>query len=185
MEEEEAKILDYILSELIKKDCLRSRDLKPLDKGFLANNEDVKESVYKQYFSTLKINGIVRLEDGINNRTEIYAIPNKTKNFLKNGGFIAKFELENKESKRSLEIEELNYSKLKSDTRISKWQVRTFWPIFIFGLVGFILGVVNFLDQRNYKKETDELQQRNRIIQRDIIDLRKIVSEQKKDTIHK
>ena len=55
MEEEEAKILDYILSELIKKDCLRSRDLKPLDKGFLANNEDVKESVYKQYFNTLKI----------------------------------------------------------------------------------------------------------------------------------
>ena len=185
MEKKEAKILDYILKELLKTTCLSARDLKPLDNGFNSNNEDVKESVYKQHFISLKMNGIVRLENGINNKTEIYAIPEITKEFLSKGGFKALVEKENRGVNRESEIEELQFIKLKSDAKISKWQVRTFWPIFIFGLVGFIFGIVNFIDQRKDKKIIEEVQQSKLNIQEEVYKLRTLVLDQRNiDSLH-
>ena len=43
-------------------------------------------------------------------------------------------------------LEKLKNEKLHFDTKLSKWQVKTFWFVFIFGLVGGFYSVYSIID---------------------------------------
>ena len=113
--EEQAEILDYIVLESLKTVCLRAHDLKPLENGFLSNQEDVKESAYTYYFDILKDKNVVRVEKGLNNKTEIYSIDIKTKEFLRQGGFKKEIQDELKQIEESSEKEKLEIELSKSN----------------------------------------------------------------------
>jgi hypothetical protein len=185
MTEKDVEILDYIVAESLKFVCLHARDLKPLDNGFLSDIEESKESAYTYYFDILKEKNVVRVEKEYNGKTGIYPIDIKTKEFIRQGGFKAILDKQNTEKHRNIEIDELTLRKLRWDTKLSKWKVKTFWPVFIFGLVGFIFGVFNFIDNRYKTKSIEELQQDNRHSQTEVSKLRTLVLDQKNlDSLH-
>jgi len=113
--EEQAEILDYIVLESLKTVCLRAYDLKSLENGFLSNHEDVKESAYTYYFDILKEKNVVRVEKGLNNKTEIYSIDIKTKEFLRQGGFKKEIQDEFKRIEEFSEKEKLEIELAKSN----------------------------------------------------------------------
>jgi len=57
--------------------------------------------------------------------------------------------LQSKEESKKLksDSETLAFKKLNYDAKLSKWQVKTFWSVFIFGLVGGCLGIASFVMQ--------------------------------------
>ena len=75
----------------------------------------MKESAYTYYFDLLKEKKIVRIEKGINNKTDIYSIDIKTKEFLRQGGFRKEVQDELKRIKESSEKEKLEIELAKSN----------------------------------------------------------------------
>jgi hypothetical protein len=111
--EKDAETLDYIVLESLKTICLHARDLRSLENGFLSNNEDVKESAYTYYFDILKDKKVVRVEKGFNNKTEIYSIDIKTKEFLRQGGFKKEIQDELNAIEKAGNIEKLKTKNLE------------------------------------------------------------------------
>jgi hypothetical protein len=73
--------------------------------------------------------------------------------------------------------------KLHNESKLSDWQVRTFWPIFIFAFIGFGLGVYNFINSLMPLKETIKQEVRNRKTELELTKLRNLILTQKKDTL--
>jgi len=95
-------------------------------------------------------------------------------------GGIEKFiEHQELEKKEEIRLEKIKNQKLEFDAKLSKWQVKTFWPVFVFGLIGFIFGVFNFIDSRIKTKSIEELQQNNLNIQEEVSKLRTLVLDKK------
>ena len=107
MTEKDAEILDYIVAESLKFVCLHARDLKPLDNGFLSDIEESKESAYTYYFDILKEKNVVRVEKEYNDKTRIYPIDIKTKEFIRQGGFKKEVQDELKRVEKERKKEEL------------------------------------------------------------------------------
>ena len=108
-----------------------------------------------------------------------------TKKFKEHGGFAKIYQDELNRLEKEEERENLSMIKLKWDTKLSKWQVKTFWPVFVFGLIGFIFGVFNFVDNLNKTKSIEELQQDNRNIQEEVSRLHTLVLDPKTvDSLH-
>ena len=53
---------------------------------------------------------------------------------------------ETKESEETIKIQK-ETEKLNYETRLAKWQLKTFWPIFIIALIGGICGIVSLILQ--------------------------------------
>ncbi|HCE55610.1 MAG TPA: hypothetical protein DER05_11710 [Lutibacter sp.] len=53
-----------------------------------------------------------------------------------------------------------NLEKSIIDFRLKKWQIKTFWPIFILAIIGSILSINNFISSLKASKNTDKLEQR-------------------------
>lgn len=49
------------------------------------------------------------------------------------------------ERQRKAEIEALQLKKLKGETKLVRWQVHTYWPGFILGVIGGIYAIVSVL----------------------------------------
>jgi predicted transcriptional regulator len=101
-------------------------------------------------------------------------------------GGIEKYNEHQKEKQEEkLRLEKKANDKLHDDAKLSKWQVKTFWPVFVFGLIGFIFGVFNFVDSRIKTKSIEELQQDNRNIQEEVSRLHTLVLDPKTvDSLH-
>jgi hypothetical protein len=145
MNEKDAEILDYIVRESLTKYCLHAEDLKPLSTGILSNSKDIKERNYSYYFNILKEKNVVKVENGFNSQTEISQIDFKTKEFLMQGGFKAIVEENNRIANRNNESDKLSFEKLQLDSKLSKWQVKTFWWIFSFGIIGGVYAIISIV----------------------------------------
>ena len=73
--------------------------------------------------------------------------------------------------------------KLHNDSKLSEWQVKTFWWIFGFAFIGFGLSVYNFIDSLATSK--DIILQEDRIgkTESELSKLRTLISTQKKDSL--
>jgi len=106
--------------------------------------------------------------------------PNRnTLTFQKNGGFKTYSQEELNRLEKEREIEILTTNKLRWDSKLSKWQVKTFWWIFVFGFFGFIFGLYNFIDNLNKTKSIEELELSNQETQEEVSRLRTLVLDQK------
>ncbi len=68
----------------------------------------------------------------------------------------------------------LNHRKSLIDFKISKFKYYTFWPVFIFGLLGFIFGLYNFFNEKkssdvSQKELTEKINQLKKEKDNDII----------------
>lgn len=109
-----------------------------------------------------------------------------TKIFLYNqGGFTALYEKKEKEQKEILRLETVKNRKLESDAKLSEWQVKTFWWIFIFGLFGLIFGVYNFIDNLKTAKEKELQEQTNQRMESELSKLHTLVLDHETvDSLH-
>ena len=103
-----------------------------------------------------------------------------TQRFISEGGFKKLFQNELNNSEQEKLRGNLSMSKLKWDSKLSKWKVKTFWPVFLFGLTAFVLGIVNFVDNRKKAESIEELQKSNSYNREEISKLRIFVLEQRR-----
>jgi hypothetical protein len=89
-----------------------------------------------------------------------------------------KINFENKERD-----ENAGRKKLHNDSKLSEWQVKTFWWIFGFAIIGTGLSVYNFINSLTLSK--DVIQQEVRITKTELESskLRILISNQKKDSL--
>lgn len=52
-----------------------------------------------------------------------------------------------KEKDEKLRNEKIQSDKLLNDAKLSKWQAKTFWPLFVIALVGGICGILSLIFQ--------------------------------------
>jgi hypothetical protein len=102
-----------------------------------------------------------------------------TKKFKEHGGFEKIYQDELTRIEKKEEIDSLSIKKLKWDTKLLKWKVKTFWPVFVFGLLGFIFGLYNFITQIVDSRKTKELQIELKNTQKEVSKLRTLVLDQK------
>lgn len=182
--EEDAKKLDTILETAMQYDYQIFEDSFK-DKNIVnIEDEKLRNLEYDRLFSIIgqsgKANYIIN-----NNYLNGIERNKETKNFLDNGGFVKQYQDELNRLKKDEEIKELSNTKLYWDSKISKWQVKTFWPVFIFGLFGLTFGIYNFIDQLKGKKITEELIQDNLHIKEELSKLRTLILDQKTvDSLH-
>lgn len=64
-----------------------------------------------------------------------------------NGGYLQHIERLRNQALIESKIETAKTKKVFNDLTLSKWQKITFWPVFIFGFIGGILGAISLLGQ--------------------------------------
>lgn len=138
LNENDVKILDLILNISLKNGAAYLEDLPALSEKYLANSIAVKASEYENYFDILQRRELAKVEKQLSG-IQIKPIPQKTKNFINQGGFTAEYNDQRLILNRNKEIEEINFKKLKWDSQVSRFQAKTkWWPLIISGLSLFI-----------------------------------------------
>jgi hypothetical protein len=66
---------------------------------------------------------------------------------VESGGYLAYLDRLRNQALIESKIETAKTKKIFNDLTISKWQKITFWPVFIFGFIGGILGAISLLGQ--------------------------------------
>ncbi len=75
------------------------------------------------------------------------------------------------------EVENVKIEKLKYDAKLSKWQVKTFWPVFIFGMIGGVFGIISFVIQvtaDNSPQQNKSAVQPSEVLKADSLELKKV-----------
>ncbi len=87
------------------------------------------------------------------------------------------------EYKQDIIDKEAERKKLHNDSKLSEWQVKTFWWIFGFAIIGTGLSVYNFIDSLSTSKNIIKQEERIRKTELELSKLRTSISTQKKDTL--
>jgi hypothetical protein len=142
-----------------------------LTKSFLSDLKSSKIHDYKYYIDLLSHFNIVDIKETIGSGFVIDSIPIVTKRFYEGGGFISMYNKHQYELNLSNEYEEIRLRKLKWDSKLSKWQAKTFWYVFFLGVIGGICGIISLSIQLgNYKDKTKNEIIKQQQIQTDTID---------------
>ena len=177
MEQRDAIILDEIINKILEsKTDICYQDFNKYDHFKDLNDHDCINEFQRllSYIERYNLAKIIRHGYYPSVKTNEY-----TKNFKEKGGFAKIYQDELTHFVKEEEKEYLSMKKLKWDIKLSKWQVKTFWPVFVSGLIGFIFGVFNFVDNRNKTKSIEELQQNNQNIQTKVSRLHTLVLDKK------
>jgi len=183
MKESDIVALDFIIDKILE--TKKRINYAPLVKeGLIPSLDDKKTALeFKRLLNIIKhVNCAKVIESDFSDTVDINE---NTNDFKNNGGFKTYFQEELNRFEKKEEIDTLALKKLRWDSKLSKWQVKTFWPVFGFGLIGFIFGVFNFVDNRNKTKSIEELQQDNQNIQEEVSRLHTLVLDKKTfDSLH-
>jgi len=136
--------LDFIIDESLKKGQVFPDDLPPIGKGYLNRAREVKSLAYQHYLDILSSYGVVKVDNSLSG-FRIEPIDVKTKNFQMKGGFRAIYERQLSESQHQKESSELYIKKLRWDSKLSKWKVKTFWWLFIFAFIGGFYSIYDIV----------------------------------------
>ena len=74
-------------------------------------------------------------------------------------------------------------SKISNDYTLSEWQVKTFWWIFGFAIIGTVLSIYNFIDSLATSKNIIKQEQRSEEMELELSKLRTLILTQKKDSL--
>ena len=93
----------------------------------------------------------------------IYSITARGIEVIEKGGWSWYLhQLENEEKERARQ-QELEAEKLRWETKLAKWQVKVFWPVFLLGLVGGISGIISLGMQVFVKEKNVEDTEQTRL----------------------
>ncbi|MCG8237405.1 hypothetical protein J2Q21_12530 [Tenacibaculum finnmarkense genomovar ulcerans] len=80
------------------------------------------------------------------------------------------------------EEENIVFEKSKIDLKLKKWQLKTFWPIFIFAIIGSGLGIYNFTNSLTPSEEIKQQEQRIEQMELELEKLQTSILNQKKSS---
>ena len=170
--------LDFIIDKLVETGqpvcCQHLINAGLIDK----QNNNKSELEFQRLITFIEHYNVAKVTHS-NISWDTVAANKNTHKFKEDGGFKNIIQEELNKRKKEEEIETLSVKKLKSDTKLSKWQVKTFWFVFIFGLFGFIFGIYNFIENLNKKELIEELKQDNQDTQEEVSRLRTLILDQK------
>ena len=181
MEENTKTISEGEAKDLILKYALENTE------GHITSN-DVKKNVFKDsnideiefLFEKIK-NTVDKVADvRISEYNCIIIATGITKVFLENGGFTKtekdNLELKRKETEKNL----IEFEKSIIDLKLKKWQLKTFWWIFGFAIIGSGLSVYNFINNLLPSKNEVKQEQKIEEMELELSKLRILVLNQKR-----
>jgi hypothetical protein len=122
---------------------------------------------FKDLLDEMKSTGINYFDVHNHSVYESYCFNDSTKDFLDEGGFVNQYEseLDAENERLKLEAEErtamdVARNKDKMQLRLSKWQLYTFWPVFIFGLFGGLYSLYQIFNKPHENKTDTKLYNR-------------------------
>jgi hypothetical protein len=177
-----------IISEGVAKDLILKYALENIE-GHITSY-DIQKNVFKDssideiefLFEKIK-NTVDRVADvRISEHNCIIIATGITKIFLGNGGF-TKTEKDNLELKRQ-ETERIliEFEKSTIDLKLKKWQLKTFWWIFGFAIIGSGLSVYNFINNLLPSKNEEQQAQKIEQMESELSKLHILILTQKKDS---
>ena len=175
LKKEDVEVLDFILEKISHENRFVTCD--DLSKFGTGNPSEFSESDFEKMMFILnefKVCKCVFSDDA----NIIYSNP-KTSYFLRQGGFKKIYDdsiIENRHT-QILREKELN------DAKLSKWQVKYFWYIFAFGLVGGIYSTVEIIKSLTTSENAKEKQVTKEELELELTKLRTLILTQKKDTL--
>ncbi|RXP45999.1 hypothetical protein EC396_14740 [Lutibacter sp. HS1-25] len=113
-----------------------------------------EHSLYTKSFILLKTKGFIEL---VRNG---YSLTESGIDVLEIGGWNKYQDFLKQQKKDKKEKERIEFEKSKIDLRLKKWQVKTFWPIFIFAFIGFGFSVYNFINNSSYAKSAEQREEK-------------------------
>mgnify|MGYP003589537446 FL=1 len=115
-----------------------------------------------------------------------FILTDKGQEIYKVYGGVEKYnEYKKEKQEEKLRLEKKASDKLHDDAKLSKWQVKVFWPVFMFGIFSFIFGLYNFITQIEDSRKTKELQIELKNTQEEVSRLRTLVLSPKTvDSLH-
>ena len=162
LKKEDVEVLDFILEKISHENSFVTCD--DLSKFGTGNPPEFSESDFEKMMFILnefKVCKCVFSDDA----SIIYSNP-KTSYFLRQGGFKKIYDdsiIENRHT-QILREKELN------DAKLSKWQVKYFWYIFAFGLVGGIYSTVEIIKSLTTSENAKEKQVTKEELELELID---------------
>lgn len=142
------------------------------------NFKDIYEIAEEKFGWQIFLNGITELENlnlvTENQDGETYSITklgNEKLNELKT-------DFETSEIDKKAERK-----KLHNDSKLSEWQVKTFWWIFGFAIIGTGLSVYNFINSLTLSKDATQQEVRITKTELELSKLHTLISTQKKDSL--
>ncbi len=171
--ERDAYILDSILLSLVENNKLTKKDLQKI-----LELESFLNSDFQFYFNLLSqhrlINGIISNDEIDEINLEPQKI--KTHNFVASGGFKNILRENNRIKVRNDEIDRLSLIKLRSETRITKWQKLTYWPLFIIGVLAFSYSTYDLINKKNYNKPSESEIKKIQALQEELVKIKTLIS---------
>lgn len=105
--------------------------------------KNVNEDKIRHYFELIAEHPLKIAEVKI--KYDIISSNGLTQEFLNKGGFTTISKLELAKAEKRNNIEALEFEKLKYDTKLSRWQVKTFWWLFGFALFGGLYSLYDIV----------------------------------------
>jgi len=179
IDKNDIEVLDFIIEKILEFDYpIESNAI--INNGFLNEyNETEREYEFSRLISVINDLKCGKSKNNYSTPGDTIERNEQTLKFKKRGGFKKYYQDELIKKTKEEEIKQLSNIKLFWDSKLSKWQVKTFWPVFVFGLVGFIFGLYNFIDNLNKTESIEVLKQNNQYIQEEVSRLRTLVLDQK------
>jgi hypothetical protein len=143
------KVLDYIIDKTISNGSIFSDELKSITPYF-GDIREIKNSDYKPYFEILGSYNIVEITTTLGNGYKASPKLTITRQFQQNGGFKQLYEDQQKEIKHQIELKDITFKKLKSDTKLVELQLKSFWWLFAVAVVGGICGIISLIISINH-----------------------------------
>jgi len=113
-------------------------------KAFDARLNELDRVYSDDYYNELVKSGYLELTESFNGKSW-YKKTFKAKNF----SFVTELEKHNstktEKDKKNNEKERLEIGKLRNDFTLSKWQLKTFWWAFTFGIIGGVYAIVSII----------------------------------------
>jgi hypothetical protein len=161
IEEKDIAALDFIIDEITKSGYSIDAQ-KLINSRIITEDDDRKaELEFIRLLEIIKYYEVAQVNFDLSKWSTVEQ-NQRTDKFKRDGGFKIVYQKQLKRIEKEEEKERLSTRKLRWDSKISKWKVITFWPVFIFGLAGFIIGVYNFIENKRnaeYKESQDKTNQ--------------------------
>lgn len=132
--------IDIVLSDFYKERTISVPDYIYYKFGDPNDLESRKEN--NELIDFMCVNGLIKTETGYN-----YSIEPKGTEISESGGWKKYCEELSLQEMRRNEIEKKEYEKLSYETKLAKWQTKTFWPLFFLAIIGAIMGAISLIWQ--------------------------------------
>lgn len=175
LKKEDVEILDFILEKISHENTFVSCD--DLSKFGIGNPAEFSEMEFEKMMYILNKFEVCKCVFSAD-ASCVYA-NTKTSYFIKDGGFKKVYDesVIEKEHAKVIKAKELN------DAKLSKWQVKYFWYIFSFGLLGGTYSTVEIIKSLTTSENVKEKQVTKEEMELELSKLRTLILNQKKDTL--